>query len=115
MTATLVPLEIVCPAWCSVVPEEHVRGLWDNAGNCLHLSADVPVEDPTGFQEPLEAPRFNPPVRLTISSCTSPENRESASPVLFLDDREHTIGQALAVADAIRELVEVYRAAGGVE
>lgn len=114
MSAATVPLEIVCPEWCSIAPEEHARELWNYAGNCLHLTSDVLVEDPTGHQAPLEEPRFEPPVRIVLYSHTRPDNTESASPTVHIGDDVYTVGQALALAEAIVALVERYRAAGGV-
>jgi hypothetical protein len=107
-------VEIVCPPWCRIAPEEHARELWNNEGNGLHLSDDVLIEDPSGYQEPLAEPRFHSPVRLALYSHTRPDNVESASPTLYIDDREYSVDQALAVAGAVRDMVDAYRSAGGV-
>lgn len=115
MSVTTVPLEIVCPDWCDISPALHAADLWDMGGNCIHLSRDVEVPDPTGYCEPLEDPRFHETVRIFLTSSARPEGRESASPILHIDGREHSIAQALALAEALTAMVATYREAGGVE
>jgi hypothetical protein len=114
-TAT-VPIKIVCPDWCTVSPEDHARNLWDMGGDCIHRSMTVGVEDPTGYREALAEPRFHDRIELSLSTSANPEtNRETASAVVYLGDRDHSIAQALALAEAITAQVAAYREAGGIE
>lgn len=114
MSTATVPLEIVCPEWCKVSPADHASELWDLGGHCIHTAEDVVVKDPVGYREALQEPRFEDPVCLTLSTMARPgDNRECASPVVYINGVEHTVGQALAVSEAIVALVDRYRAAGG--
>lgn len=114
MTTSTVPVSITCPVWCIRDAGEHAAELWNMDGDCIHLSADREITDTAGYIEPLAAPVFHPPVSVWITSSASPEGRESASPIVHLDGRELSTQQALALADALRDLVGDYRAAGGV-
>jgi hypothetical protein len=47
-------------------------------------------------------------------TSASPDGHETESPIVYLTaSSEHSVDQALALADAIRSMVEQYRAAGG--
>jgi hypothetical protein len=96
VTTTRTSVRITCPPWCTVDPQDHAENLWNSGGNCCHHAPDVSVEDAEG----------RPPVCVTFSTCTSPEGREVAAPVIYINDREHSIEQALALAEAITRAVD---------
>jgi hypothetical protein len=110
MTTTTVPIQITCPDWCTINADEHVRDLWNSGGNCFHHADDVLVEDTGGYQVALEETRHYPPVSLGLTVTTNPEGRETASPVFRVDEQEHSLEQALAIAEAIHRMVATYRA-----
>ena len=107
-------IAITCPDWCEVPAAEHAAELWDNGGECFHLGAETPVLDPTGCHGSLEEPAFHKPVRVWLSTSTSPQNRETRPPVVNVEGDCLSVDQALALADEIQRQVEMYREAGGV-
>lgn len=109
MTTTTVPIAITCPDWCTVSAEDHVDELWNAGGECNHHAPITEVIDTAGYQEPLEAPVFHNPFSVTFSTRTRPDGTESASPVFYVNDHETSCDQALALADEIKRLVELYR------
>lgn len=104
-----VPIDITCPTWCVETAEHHAENLWNLAGCCDHRATKVAIDDPTGYSEPLQEPRLLPPVDLWLSLLTTPDGRPQATPILFIDDVEHSLEQAEAVANAILELVSACR------
>ncbi len=100
-----VGISITCPAWCTVSPEHHAENLWNMGGVCIHHSAEVVVEDPTGHREGMEEPRFHQPMTVALTTETNPEGREVASPAVRVDGHECTVEQALKLADTIRRVV----------
>lgn len=115
MTTAAVPITITCPEWCTETPEHHASELWNLGGTCIHAAEGYAVEDLTGYREALEEPRYGRPVAVWFSTETDPDGRETTSPVFFIDGRELTVSQALAVAETIETLVGQYRASGGIE
>ncbi len=122
MTTTTVPITITCPDWCELTAERHAADLWDNGGECFHHMPALVVEDPTGIGAPLEAPQICPPVELRLVTTATPDGREVQPPIVYIDKAggpmairagEHSVDQALALADALRDMVQQYRAAGG--
>ena len=114
MSTATVPIQITCPDWCSRPVAEHAESLWDYEGNCIHYSADRVVNDPVGYEEPLKAPVFHSPITVYMTSQSNLEGRETASPVVHLEGHELSVAQALALSEAIREVVYTYRVEGGV-
>ncbi len=112
MTTTTVPITIVCPDWCIVPAEVHAADLWNTGGCCDHRSAERSIKDPTGYQEPLSEPRLYQDVRVQLTALTTPDGRPQASPVLYINDCEHSLEQAEAVFDAARDLITQYRHGG---
>ena len=114
MSTATVPIQITCPDWCERTADEHVADLWNMDGTCIHHSADRQVVDTEGYQEALTAPRFHDPVELFITAQTRPDGVETASPTFHLNGDEMSVQQALALSEAIREVVYTYRVEGGV-
>lgn len=115
MSTATVPIAITCPDWCIVEADAHAADLWEMGGNCIHRGPDVDVVDTTGYQEPLQSLRLHQAIRLQLTAMTRPDGAESATPVIYIGEREHSIQQALDLAEAIKTMVETYRAAGGTE
>lgn len=108
MITTAVRIEITCPNWCSISPEEHVANLWEMEGCCVHHSSIVSVKDTEGYSEPMRETIYRAPIELSCTSTTRPDGREQASRVFFLDDRELSIQQARDLAETmLRMLGEV--------
>lgn len=115
MTTATVPIQITCPEWCEVPAEEHVRDLWNMDGDCIHHMPCAYVTDLVGLNASLEPPLSGDRVELNITTQTSPEGRESAPPIVHLHGGQQlSVSQALALSDALRDLVNLYRSTGGV-
>jgi hypothetical protein len=110
MTTTTVPIAIVCPEWSEVDPEEHAANLWEMGGNVIHRSGGVWVDDPTGYCEALEAPRMHERIVVEVTAMTRPDRRATTSPVVYIDDKEHSLEQAVLLSDVLASMVERYRA-----
>jgi hypothetical protein len=111
VTAATVPITITCPDWCIDTAEKHAAELWDAGGECHHSSNVVTVADPAGYCRPLNEPQFCSPIDVLLGTSARPEDgRETASPLMWLDGREHTIEQMEALVAAIEALVRSYRA-----
>jgi hypothetical protein len=94
--------------------EYHAAELFNSGGECFH-HVEVVVSDPTGIQRPLTEPRMCSPIELSLTTTTAPDGHEVEAPHFHLDaDGEHSLDQMVALADAIREMVQQYRTAGGV-
>jgi hypothetical protein len=116
MTTTETTLTIVCPSWCTIDAQEHASDLWNSGGDCIHQAPVISVADVgrgPGIGS-LDEPKPGRPVEIYWTSQTAPQGRESAAPMFWIDDREYSVEQALALRDAIMQAVETYRAAGGV-
>lgn len=114
MSTATVPLAITCPDWCDISPAKHAEDLWNWEGHCIHSSSDFAIRDEAGWTTYGEPTRFHPAQTISLSSVASPDGRETESPMLHLAGNELSVQQALALADAIRELVQQYRSTGGV-
>lgn len=84
-------------------------------GHCIHHIEPVFVEDTTGYRQSAEEPRYGPRVDVFLTSETRPDGREASSPMVYVDGREMTVSQALALAETIKSVVRTYRNAGGRE
>ena len=102
-----VPIEINCPAWCEVSPEQHAARLYDNEGRCIHQTA-VSVVDPAGKRAWDEAPRFCAPFELTLRTTTNPAGREVESADALVNGTESNLEQLRLLAVAISELADLY-------
>ncbi len=105
-------IEITCPVWCDVSAEEHALRLWPNEGRCVH-SAVVLVEDPTGKRGPDQPPRLCEPIELVLHVTTDPAGREVESPDVLINGEESNLDQLRALAKAVVEVGEMYRATPG--
>jgi hypothetical protein len=115
VTTATVPITITCPAWCQETAEHHAAELWDNGGECFDHMPERMVTDPTGIERPLTEPKMCDPIELRLVTATGPDGHEVEAPIVYIETAsEHTIDQPLALADAIRDMVQQYRAAGGV-
>lgn len=113
MTTAAVPIQITCPNWFTRTAGEHVDDLWNMDGDCIHFSGERMAVDAEGYCEALRAPVFHPRVDVWMTSMTSPDGRETASPIVHLCGQELSVQQALAFSELIREVVYTYRVAGG--
>jgi hypothetical protein len=116
VTTATVPITITCPDWCQETAEHHAAEIWENGGECFHHMPERMVTDPKGIQRPLTEPKMCDPIELRLVTTTrGDDGHECESPIVYIETAsEHTIEQALALADAIRDMVKQYRAAGGV-
>lgn len=114
MTTTTVPISITCPDWCTEPAELHASELWNNGGDCFHHMPERIVTDPVGIERPLHETRLCRPIELRLVTATGTDGHEVESALVYIETAsEHSVPQALALADAIREMVEQYRATGG--
>ena len=110
-TAT-VALEITCPVWCEISPDEHASRLWANEGSCVHQTS-LTVVDPVGKRGWEQSPRFCSPIELTLCVTANPLGREVESADVLINGQESNIEQLLLVARAIVDLDALYRKTTG--
>lgn len=109
-----VAVEITCPVWCEVSPDEHATRLWANEGRCVHQTS-VSVADPVGKRGSEEASQFCPPVELTLCVTANPSGREVESADVLLNGQESNLEQLLLVVRAIVDLDLLYRTTAGLQ
>lgn len=110
MTTDTATLTITCPPWCITPAQEHADDLWDMAGVCVHVTDFASVFDPIGrtpapLADPIECPTFS----IQMSSTTTPDGTSAqASPLILLDESEHTLEQVIDLTGTLLSLVTLY-------
>ena len=102
-----VPIEINCPAWCEVSPEEHAARLYENEGRCIHQTAVVrgrPRRQTRLGRAPRSARRSS-----SHWPDNNPAGREVESADVLMNGTESNLEQLLLLATAIADLAALYR------
>jgi hypothetical protein len=87
----------------------------NSGGDCIHHASTITVSD-TGRGPGVDSlgdPKPGHPVGVHWTSQSAPNGTESASPMFWIDDREYSVDQALALCKAVAHAVATYRRAGG--
>lgn len=111
MTTTTVPIQITCPDWCSISPEEHAAELWNCGGVCDHRSTPRVTDDTAGsLSEPCAERRFNSALEVLMIASTAPDGRPQSTPTLEIDGGDATFQQGVEFAVSIWQQVLAYYA-----